>query len=926
VYLPKSAEQNLVVETLPNGLKLGIIRSAATITPIISISVAAGHYHETYQSYGFSHLLEHMIFHRSKNFNSSELLEKHMNTHGGYINGWTHACHTNFHLSCHSEGFVQAVAMLWDKIVNPSFDQEDIKTEIAAIDEEYHLKHSDPVRGLFSVKKAIANPKHPFSRFTVGNQETLNEIPIEELQEQLLNHHNTYFHSGNVSVCIKIPIDAEHACENDKAQSFTNLIEQVKAILSCSIKQKAPNHRLTLAPLYEPNMSNTWVNVRVAHSHSQLVFCWLIKKQESALDVSALKMLRQLMESKHKQGLYDVLTYKKWASALSFTGGIEHSDHEELQLHVTLSALGKKHCEDVLALVKGYIAFLSRSQLANWRFSELEQQLSLLDQYGYKKDPIETAIECAQNLHNTSAENSSAALSLHQVKVRIADVISQMYKEIHHLIYIDEDSEVDKLTDFYNIPYSIKTVNKVDADTQQNFMLAPQNTYIPAQLLLVSPELKSDELKIIEKHGVLLKFAQIFKQEQPCGDCYISINSVAMCDTLSHIMSKKVWVEGLEKYLQRRFYQAHDAGISFRMYGHQHGLTLHTTGFSEKQLLLCIEIINCMITFRLNQDEFELGKQAIIKRLSNRLLQKPINQMFASLNTLVQGDTYSITQQVEEVKRLEFNALNAHQSQFFEKVFVEALMAGNWRLHAAQKMHQQLQSRLTSKGIWKKPPIYAKSIDEPCLPSLQNTLPGDASGNLNRQTALVLYQQIRYLVPSFVYVTEHATSISLILEHLLGPYMFLRLRNEKQMAYLVGVGYKPINMQAGIAIYLQSSKANAGQAYEAIQAVIGELLENWEQTKQEIKEAKTRVFEQCQPTDRDITSVARRLWGNFEFTEPFYQYKRLQSAIEYIDDDEIKLWLIKLSKANDGQILLSNDADALVRDELRKFTHHPHVI
>lgn len=927
MYLLKSAEQNLVVETLPNNLKLGIICSAATRMPIISISVAAGHYHESDQSYGFSHLLEHMIFHRSKNFDSSESLERHMSQHGGYINGWTHACHTNFHLTCHEDGFIQAVEMLWDKITHPRFEQSDIESEIRAIDEEYQLKRDDPVRGLFSVKKAIANPAHPFSRFTVGNLHTLGEQPVSQLQAQLDTHHRQYFHSGNITVCIKLPL----GFENDNEQIHDNLnanadkmaarqnkiINGVKTIISRSIEQSAPNHSLTLPPLYQADMTNKWINVRVAHSHAQLVLCWLVEKQNSEVDIAALKMLRQLMESKHKRGLFDVLNAKKWVKAISFTGGIEMDDQEELQLHLTLSTLGKQHCEEVLALVKGYLLFLSRSQLANWRFYELNKQGDLLDQYGYKKDPIETCIEAAQSLHTRNAKQSSIQPSLHQIKVRITHIIQHMHTQIHHLISIDENSYVNKKSAFYDIPYSVNEVKKVDSNIQQNFMLSPQNAYVPAQLLLVTPELKEDQIKTIDNHGVVLKFAQIFKQNQPCGDCYISINSAAMCDTLAHTMSKKIWVEALEKYLQRRFYQAHDAGISFRMYGHQHGLTLHTTGFSEKQLMLCIEIINCMSTFRLNKDEFNLGKQSIIKRLTNRLLQKPVNQMFANLNTLVQGDAYSISQQAAQVERLDFADLNAHQSQFFERVCVEVLMAGNWRLYAAQKMHKQLQSRLTARGLWKKPSISANTIEQACLPQLPHIA--------DTQVATVLYQQVRQTDSSFVYLKEHATSICLILEHILGPYIFLNLRKQKQLAYLVGVGYKPINMQPGIAIYLQSSNADAGIVYEAIQQVIDELLNNWEQCKAEIVQAKLHVKEQCEPADRDITSVARRLWANFESDDPFYHYTRLQHAIAQVEDEELKGWLVKLKHANDGQILLTNDAQAHQHPQLADFTHRPVV-
>lgn len=907
MYLLKSAERNLVVETLPNQLKLAVIRSDGANAPIISISVAAGHYHETTQSYGFSHLLEHMIFHRSQNFDSSIALEKHVSKHSGYINGWTHACHTNFHLSCSSDGFIKAAQILIDKVAHPTFDSQDIKTEIAAIDEEYHLKIEDPIRGLFSVKKAIANPAHPFHRFTVGNLNTLTQTSIDMLQQQLLEHHQRYFHSGNIAVCVKLP----------KSGDYQETLTHIKHALCEHIQTKPSNHALQLPPMYLPEMTNKWVDMKLKHSHCQLVMCWLVEKAPFNLDTSALTMIRHLLESKHKHGLFDTLSEQRLVRAISLTGGIEQSDLEEIQLHITLSDAGARDKKRIMEIVAGYMEFLAKSQLAHWRFTELDKQNSLFTRYGNKTDPMATCINCAQALHDEALDLEQSVFSFQQAKNRISTILEKMSGKAHHIYSIDENAHANQVTDFYHVPYSLSDIPDEKAERGMNYMLAPQNTYLPAQLILVTPETSLGEIETIRKHGVVLKFSQVVKDEQPCGDCFISINSPAMCNNLANTMSKKVWVEGFTAYLQKRFYQADDAGVSFRVYGHQHGLTLHTTGFSEKQLQLCIEIINCMIAFRMHEDEFDQVKNAIIKRLSTRLLQKPINQLFATLNTMIQGDTHSIPQQVQAMQVLTFAELNEHQSEFFQENCVEALLVGNWRKHAAHKMHLQLQSRLAAKGVWRKPEIVAKTVPLACLPILPSTHASD--------TAVILYQQVRQLEPDFVYLREHATAICLILEHILGPYIFLRLRNDKQLAYLLGVGYKPINMQPGIVIYLQSSKANADVIYYAIIEVIDELLNNWETTAREIALSKHRVAEQCEPLNKDVSNIARRLWANYEHDDPFFHYQRLQQAIEQVDASEIKQWLEKMRTASEGQILLTNQSDVSDCASLSSFTHRPIV-
>lgn len=932
MYLLKHTEHKLDVVTLPNCMKLAIIRCDQITAPILSISVATGYYNETNQCYGFAHLLEHMIFHRSKHFDSSEALEKHISQFSGYINGWTHACHTNFHLSCATEGFLDALSMLVDKIAHPSLCIADIKTEITAIDEEYRLKLDDPVRGLFSVKKALANPDHPFHRFSVGNKDTFEQVTLNDLQAQLRQHHRDYFHSANITATLMIPANnAINAYEFSAGKNvsvntpivtatekaLTHIIEGTKALLGTNIAHGLKPKAKDLPSLYLPEMTHKWVNVHLRHSHTQLILCWLVNKSSGQLDSSALGMLKQLIESKHKQGLYDTLNEQRLVRSVSFTGGIEQSGVEELQLHITLSTKGKTHRSLVLGQIQSYLVFLSQSQLANWRFEEREKQSALLHQYAKRYDPVDACIQAAQSLHNDAADEQQGPYSFHQAKARISHILALMTETPHHAYFISDNEGLYQTTDFYHVPYSVEDFPSVINEHKSTFALAPQNPYLPSQLFLVTPEMPTGNIETINRHGVLLKFAQVLIDKQPKGDCYISLNSLAMCDSLSHSMSKKVWVEGFTEYIQKRFYQADEAGISFRVYGHQHGVAIHTTGFSEKQLLLAIEIVNCMVDFSLTKDEFEHIRSAIIKRLSTRLLQKPINQLFANLNTLVQGESFSIAQQIEAVEALSFKQLNEHQTQFFDHNCVEALLVGNWRRYGAQKMHQQLQSRLTAKAVWTKPNITAHIIEQACMPALQNVRAED--------TALVLYQQFISTDDASPLSTEEATALCLMLEHILGPHVFLRLRNDKQLAYLVGVGYKPINAQPGLAIYLQSSKAPAAEIYQAICDVIKELLDDWERINSDLAHIKVQVAKQCEPLNQDVSMIARRLWANYEHENAFFYNQGLQDAVAQVSSEDIQFWLGKLGQANTGQVLLTNDSEAPKQESLCKFAYRPAI-
>lgn len=69
--------------------------------------------------------------------------------------------------------------------INPTFNAELVERERHAIDSEYRLKISDDVRRSYQVHKETVNPAHPFSKFSVGNLETLHENPGESLREEV---------------------------------------------------------------------------------------------------------------------------------------------------------------------------------------------------------------------------------------------------------------------------------------------------------------------------------------------------------------------------------------------------------------------------------------------------------------------------------------------------------------------------------------------------------------------------------------------------------------------------------------------------------------------------------------------------------------------------------------------------------------------
>src|SRR5690606_34999552 len=104
---------------------------------------------------------------------------------------------------------------------------------------------------------------------------------------------------------------------------------------------------------------------------------------------------------------------------------------------------------------------------------------------------------------------------------------------------------------------------------------------------------------------------------------------------------KRLWVATLQEQLNESYYQAELAGLNVHIYPHQDGFTLHTSGFTDKQLLLAKSLIQKIFDHQLDSQRFNQVKQKQLLIAQNSLLNKPVNRLFSKLSVLLQRNAYS---------------------------------------------------------------------------------------------------------------------------------------------------------------------------------------------------------------------------------------------------------------------------------------------
>ncbi|MFC3123371.1 insulinase family protein [Agaribacter flavus] len=873
----------------PNSLRLAVEKQDLNDVCAISFSVRAGRYYETNQCFGFTHLLEHLIFSPNKDYPEIGYLQKTVERYGGQVNAWTHSVTCNFHLQCKSEFFIESLSILLNKMILPSFSSEELEREITAIDAEFSMKKRDERRRILSVQQTQTNPEHPFSRFTVGTAATFAEVKTTDLIRQLSAFHSRHFNANNITVGLSMPSD-----------NYERLFPVIESLLTNTIPPGEALGLPSLPPIIDLKKQGHLIYVEPVLPTQALILSYILKKTgDDELDNLALTMLQHLTESKHSGGLKAAIAQICDIEQLLVSGGLEDNEVEEIQIKI---AVGRtKLTPSLLAQIKGlvlaYFSFLQATQIEPWRFREKHKQVLLAQHFGIQQSALDSAIDMAEKMnlaHDDVAITESLHLSDPTVAIRLKEVVG-ILQQLRPTMYVFTDScQYESSTAFYQVNYTIAEPPKTVQPNHCFFQLPSQNKYMPNSLRVYPATTDKKAVITWQKAGVIFKYMHFLNAQKPLGDIYISISCQSMFGCAFNVLVKKIWLESIQSYFTKLFSSSEAAGLYYRIYGHQHGICIHTSGFTEKQTLLILDLLNKAIAYKFTQDEFERSREKIKRKLSKSLLQKPVNRLISILTNRVHPNVLEPLVLLDGIESLKFESADQHQQKYFTKTHIESLLVGNWLQKSAEDLQKFICDRMVIDEMWKKPDITANIINV--------SLDIHDTSNSASDNALVIYHQVR--LDNNKNNDEREVALALIMECLLSPIFFVEMRNVRQLGYAVGVGYKPINQQAGLVFYTQAPDTAPETIYMNVKEVIQAIIENYSELLESLSHVKHQVSMQVSEKPNTASAYARYIWLHFDQSDPLGYTSKLQSAIENTTAEDVFGLLTKICQGAENQIRL----------------------
>ena len=166
--------------SLPNGLKVLLFPDPSKPKLTVNMTYLVGSRHEGYGETGMAHLLEHVLFIKTK---TREDIKKQLTDRGAIFNGSTWYDRTNYYeiLTATDENLRWALELEADRMLNARIEKAIMDPEMTVVRNEFESGENDPNRILFQRVLEAAYTFHAYGRSTIGARSDIENVPYTKL-------------------------------------------------------------------------------------------------------------------------------------------------------------------------------------------------------------------------------------------------------------------------------------------------------------------------------------------------------------------------------------------------------------------------------------------------------------------------------------------------------------------------------------------------------------------------------------------------------------------------------------------------------------------------------------------------------------------------------------------------------------------------
>jgi zinc protease len=347
-----------------NGLTVLLVPDHSAPVVTFQVTYQVGSRNEVTGATGATHILEHMMFKGSENFNDPKgnSVKQFLERVGGQFNASTSFDRTNYFATIGRENLEGYVAIEADRMRRLWLRESDRQSEMTVVRNEYERGKNDPDSVLLEEVTAAAYVALPYHHPTIGWKSDIEHVPIGKLRE----FYDTFYWPNNATV---------------------TAIGDIEPVATLSLVKKYygvyPHSPAPIPNIYteEPAQSGERrVTVKRPGELGTVIIAHKVPNGRDA-DQPALDMLDAILSSGKNARLYRALVDQ----GLALNAGAGTDLHRDLSLHTLYAVLapGAAHAQVEKALL-AEVTKIKAEGVTAAEVARVKQQYIAAD--AYKRD------------------------------------------------------------------------------------------------------------------------------------------------------------------------------------------------------------------------------------------------------------------------------------------------------------------------------------------------------------------------------------------------------------------------------------------------------------------------------------------------------------------------------------------------------------
>ncbi|MEM8560891.1 MAG: insulinase family protein [Pseudomonadota bacterium] len=856
--------------TLPNEMQVLLISDPDAVKAAAALDVNVGSGDNPPDRQGLAHFLEHMLFLGTEKYPDPAEYEQYITEHGGSRNAFTSLGNTNYFFDINAEYLPEALDRFAQFFIAPKFDEGYVEREKNAVEAEFQMGLKSDGRRNLDVLQTVMNPAHPFSQFTVGSLETLEDRPGSTIREELINFYNSHY-SANIMRLVVLGTESLDELESMVVPLFS-------AVPNNDFEQgEVP------VPLFLPDSLPKLVTVQPQATLRQLDLSFPIPDFRADYDAKPVSYLGNLVGHEGKGSLLSQLKAEGLAEGLSAGQGLSWRGGGLFSVSISLTEKGVAEYPRILQLFFSYMDMLRQQGAKEWLYDEQARIADLTFRFRSETPPMRYVSQVAGSMQLFPSEHilQGPYLMDRYDEAMINGLIQQITADNVVVTLTDDSVETDEVSPFYDVPFARQSVGEeqvavwAESVEQAALHLPEPNQFIASNVTLVPREAQSSPhpTLALEQPRKSIWFMQDQEFEVPKGATYINFRSPEVGASARQTAAAVLYTAVLKDDVNEFTYPALLAGLSFNFYKHAQGISLRITGYNDKQALLLDDLLKVVADPQFNPQRFDDIRKDLIRALENSVAGRPTSQVINDLREALLYGEWGEQALIEQLEQMDLAELKAYARRFWAGATAEVLIYGNYEKSSVDRVAKMLD------GIIAKSPA-------PDLPDLRvlKLAPGESlqyDVKVPHDDSVVAW----YLQGADRSWRDLAATG--LTSQMIKSGFFQQLRTEQQLGYVASAFDWPQLEVPGLVLLIQSPVADAPKVVSAMSTFMSGVAASLDEA-QFIRNQKALLTDILKP-DKNLWERADFYWQSIARKQ--YEFDGRELMAEAVRAFKLEDWL-----------------------------------